>query len=70
MASSAEINIIADIILRVFDSDPAAFEASLEAIKVNTDKVTIENQIEKIRKEIRKFTEEKEAEIQTLLGMK
>lgn len=70
MATEKEINEYIDAISRVFGKDVVAFEVSLEAIKVNTDKVTLDNEIEKIRKEIRKFTEEKEAEIQTLLGMK
>jgi hypothetical protein len=70
MATQAEIEAIANIILRVFERDPQVFEASLEAIKVNTDKITIDNRIAEIRKEIRVFTEAKEAEIQELLGMK
>ena len=42
----------------------------MQAIKVNTEKVTLDNQIAAIRKEINAFVEQKEAEIQTLLGMK
>ncbi len=70
MATSAELSIIGDIILDVFDKDPQVFKSSLEAIRVNTEKVTIENQIAAIRKEIANFVETKEAEIQSLLDMK
>lgn len=70
MATTAELSIIGDIILDVFDKDPEVFKSSLEAIRVNTEKVTIENQIAEIRKEIANFVETKEAEIQSLLDMK
>ena len=70
MATETEINAICDIILEVFEGDPQVFEASLAEIKVNTDRVTIENQIEAIRKDIFEFTEAKNAEIQALLDMK
>ena len=69
MATQEQLSIIGDIILRVFDADPAVFEASLEAIRINTDKVTIQNQIEALRKQQREFNENIEAEIQALLGM-
>lgn len=70
MATQAELNIIGDIILRVFDSKPEVFEASLEAIRINTDKITIDNQIAAIRKDIADFVEQKEAEIQSMLNMR
>jgi hypothetical protein len=69
MATQEQLSIIGDIILRVFDSNPAVFEASLEAIRINTDKVTIQNQIEALRKQQREFNEYIESEIQALLGM-
>ena len=69
MATQAELSIIGDIILRVFDSDPKVFEASLEAIRINTDKVTIQNQVDALRKQQREFNEQIEAQIQALLGM-
>lgn len=70
MATQTEISIIADIILRVFDANPEVFEASLKAIKVNTDKVTLENRLAAIDAEIKAFVEQKEAEKQALLGLK
>jgi len=69
MATTAEVQAVVDIILEVFQSDPAVFRASLEEIKTNTEAVTIENQIAAIRKEIQAFTAAKEAEIQALLDM-
>ena len=68
MATQAQIGQIADIILKVFDSDPKVFEASLEAIKVNTERVTVQNQIEALRKQQREFNEQIEAQVQALLG--
>ena len=68
MATTAEISAIADIILRVFDADPVVFEASLEAIRINTDEVTKQNQVEALRKQQREFNEQIEAQIQALLG--
>ena len=69
MADQATISAIADIILRVFDADPAVFEASLTSIKVNTAEVDKQNEIARIRKEIAAFVALKEDEIQALLGM-
>lgn len=69
MATSAEISAIADVMKKVF-GDLATLEASMQEIKVNTEKVTIDNQIAAIRKEIAAFVEAKEAEIQTLLNMR
>jgi hypothetical protein len=54
----------------VFGTDVENFRASLEAIKVNTDRVTIENQIEALREQQRAYNEQIEAQIQELLGMK
>ena len=70
MATSAEINIIADIILKVFDKNPAVFESSLQAIKVNTEKVTIDNQVAELRKQQQAYNEQVEAQIQSLLNMR
>ena len=69
MATAQELSIIGDIILRVFDSNPAVFEASLTSIKVNTAEVDKQNEITRIRKEIAAFVALKEDEIQALLGM-
>jgi hypothetical protein len=69
MATQAEISAIADVMKKVF-GDLATLEASMQEIKVNTKQVTIDNQIAAIRKEIATFVDAKEAEIQTLLGMK
>jgi hypothetical protein len=70
MATEAQVNAIADIIMEVFDADPEVFRASLEAIKVNTDRVTIENKIEALREQQRLYNEQIETQIQELLGMK
>ena len=70
MATSAQLSIIGDIILEVFESDPQVLKASLEAIKVNTERVSIENQIEALRKQQREYNEQIEAQIQELLNMK
>jgi len=70
MATTAQINAVVDVILKVFGNDAALFEASLTEIKVNTKKVTIENQIDALRKQQREFNESIEAQIQALLGMK
>ena len=70
MADQATISAVIDIIVDVFDKDPAVFRASLEAIKINTDKMTIDNQIEELRRQQREFNEQIEAQIQQLLGMK
>jgi len=68
MATQDQINAIADIILEVFENDPKVFKASLAEIKTNTDSVTIANKIARLRKQIKEFTDEKNAEIQELLG--
>ena len=70
MASTQEINAIADIILQEFDGDAELFRASLAQIRANTERVTIQNQIDALRKQQREFNESIEAQIQTLLGMK
>jgi hypothetical protein len=69
MATQAQISAVTDIILDVFDADPALFRASLEEIKVNTEKVTRDNQIEALRKQQREFNAQIEAQIQALLGL-
>ena len=68
MADQATISAVIDIIVDVFDSDPAVFRASLEAIRINTDEVTKQNQVEALRKQQREFNEQIEAQIQALLG--
>lgn len=70
MATEVQINAIADIILKVFDGDPVVFEESLKSIKINTNRVTIENQIEDLRRQKQEYEAQIEAEIQRLLGMK
>jgi hypothetical protein len=70
MATTAQINAIADIILEVYDGDAQLFKASLEQIKVNTERVTIQNQIDALRKQQREANDAIEAQIQTLLGLK
>jgi hypothetical protein len=69
-ATEAQQAIIGGVILDVFGTDVENFRASLEAIKVNTDRVTIENQIEKLREQQRAYNEQIEAQIQELLGLK
>ena len=61
---------ITQITVDVFDSDPNVYKASLNAIKVNTDEVTRQNEVAKLRKQQREFNEQIEAQIQQLLGMK
>ena len=70
MATSAQINAIADTILSVFGNDAEAFKTALEEIKANTEKVTIDNKILFLQKQQREFNEDIEAQIQNLLGMK
>lgn len=70
MATTVEINAIADIILNVFSKDPEAFRTAMQEIKDNTAKVTLENKIAVIDAEIKAFIEQKEAEKQVLLGLK
>jgi hypothetical protein len=70
MANQQEIAAVVDIILDVFDRNPNLFRESLEEIKVNTEKVTIDNRIEALRKQQREFNAQIEAQIQELLGMK
>jgi hypothetical protein len=70
MATQQQISAIADVILDVFGNDANLFKASLTEIKVNTKKVTIENQIDALRKQQREFNEGIEAQIQALLGLK
>jgi hypothetical protein len=62
--------VITQISVEVFESKPEVYRESLEAIKKNTDEVTRQNRIAEIRKEIQTFTQQKEDEIQALLGMK
>jgi len=70
MATTVEINAIADIILEVFSKDPEVFRTAMQEIKDNTAKVTLENKIAVIDAEIKAFIEQKEAEKQVLLGLK
>jgi hypothetical protein len=70
MATTAQISAIADVILEVFGNDAQLFKASLAEIKTNTTKVTIENQIDALRKQQREANDAIEAQIQALLGMK
>ena len=70
MATQQQIAAIADVILEVFGNDANLFKDSLTEIKVNTTKVTIENQIDALRKQQREFNESIEAQIQALLGLK
>lgn len=70
MATQAEVNALTDCFIEVFGRDTKLIKASLEAIRINTDKVTIDNKVAEIRKEIAAFVEAKEAIIQELLGMK
>jgi hypothetical protein len=70
MATTAQINAIADVILKVFGNDAALFEKALKEIRENTERVTLDNKIEAIRKQQREANEAFEAQIQTLLGMK
>jgi hypothetical protein len=70
MATTAQINAVIDIILEIFGNDAQLFKASLAEIKTNTTKVTIENQIDALRKQQREANDAIEAQIQALLGMK
>jgi hypothetical protein len=70
MATTAQINAIADVILEVFGNDANLFKDSLTEIKVNTTKVTIENQIDALRKQQREANDAFELQIQALLGLK
>jgi len=70
MATQQQIAAIADIILEVFSNDAQLFKASLTEIKTNTTKVTIENQIDALRKQQREANQAFEDQIQALLGMK
>jgi len=68
MATQVQINAIADIILETFEGDAELFRDSLSEIKENTESVTITNKIARLREQIKVFTDEKNAEIQELLG--
>lgn len=70
MATQEQINAISEVILKIFKNDLKTFEESLEAIRINTAKVTLENKMAAIDAEIKVFTEQKEAEKQALLGLK
>jgi hypothetical protein len=70
MATTQQINAVIDIILEIFGNDAQLFKASLAEIKTNTTKVTIENQIDALRKQQREANDAIEAQIQALLGMK
>jgi hypothetical protein len=70
MATQQQISAVIDIILEIFGNDAQLFKASLAEIKVNTTKVTIENQIDALRKKQREDNEAIEAQIQALLGLK
>lgn len=64
-----QIETVVQIIIEEFKGNPNLFREALSQIVANTNEVTRQNAIRVIRQEIRAFTEEKEAEIQTLLGM-
>ena len=70
MATQQQIAAIADIILDEFDADPELFRASLAQIRKNTERVTIQNQIDALRKQQREANQVFEDQIQVLLGMK
>jgi hypothetical protein len=70
MATQQQISAVIDIILEIFGNDAQLFKASLTEIKTNTTKVTIENQIDALRKQQREANDAIEAQIQALLGMK
>ena len=70
MATTQQISAVIDIILETFGNDAQLFKASLAEIKTNTTKVTIENQIDALRKQQREANDAIEAQIQALLGMK
>ena len=70
MATQQQIAAIADVILEVFGNDANLFKDSLTEIKVNTTKVTIENQIDALRKQQREANDAFELQIQALLGLK
>jgi len=68
-ATLEQLEVIGGVILDVFGTDVEAFRASLAEIKTNTEKVTLENRIAEIRKEMQEYNDNKEAEIQALLSM-
>ena len=68
--TQAQKDLILETLAKTFDYDLPLFEASMKAIKINTEKVTIDNKVAEIRKEINAFVEQKESLIQELLGMK
>jgi hypothetical protein len=70
MATQQQISAVIDIILETFGNDAQLFKASLAEIKTNTTKVTIENQIDALRKQQREANQAFEDQIQALLGMK
>jgi hypothetical protein len=70
MATSVQINAIADIILKVFGGDATAFETAMKEIMENTEKVTLDNKIAELRKQQQAANEDFEAQIQALLGLK
>jgi len=70
MATQQQISAVIDIILETFGNDAQLFKASLTEIKTNTNKVTIQNQIDALRKKQREDNEAIEAQIQALLGLK
>jgi hypothetical protein len=70
MANQQQISAVIDIILEIFGNDAQLFKASLTEIKTNTNKVTIENQIDALRKQQREANDAIEAQIQELLGLK
>ena len=70
MATQQQIAAIADIILDEFDADPELFRASLAQIRTNTERITIQNQIDALRKQQREANDAIETQIQVLLGLK
>ena len=70
MATQQQIAAIADIILDEFDGNAELFRASLSQIRTNTERVTIQNQIDALRKQQREANQAFEDQIQALLGLK
>lgn len=69
-ATEAQQAVIGGVILDVFGTDVESFRDSLQAIKVNTNRVTIDNQIAELRKQQQAFNDGIEAQIQALIGLK
>ena len=63
-----QINEVVGAILRIY-GDSKAFEDSVESMRKNTNRISVENQIAELRKQQKDFNETIEAQIQALLGM-